>query len=79
MTGFEIKQKRLIMALSQREMSLRLGVTQPTVAKMESNNDYAEKYSKQVNTLFNSWVDIRCSELQKEINFLYEQKAKEIL
>lgn len=70
MTNFDVKKIRLTMGLSQTQFASQVGISQGTLAKIESNLIHCAKYETQIRSMIDGWKKLRINSLQQEIDFL---------
>ena len=68
--GKKIKQYRLLRVMSQNQLAKDLGITQPTIAKLEMGVLRIEKYQKQLDLSLKRWKEDKIKELRQEIEFI---------
>ncbi len=68
--GKKIKQFRVLRVISQNELAKEIGITQPTIAKLEMGVLKIEKYKKKLDTSLQNWKDYKLQELREEFEFI---------
>ena len=69
-TPFKIKQYRILRGISQNKLAKDLGITQPTIAKLEIGNGAFDKHEKALNKSFKNWGYQRIGQLKIEIAYI---------
>lgn len=70
MDYIDVKKYRIAMGLTQNSFAKQVGISQPTIAKIESNLIPAKKYTAKIMSIVNLWKNDRIVELNKEIEFV---------
>lgn len=70
MTQFEVRKIRWQIGLSQVKFAKELGITQPTLCKIENGNGDIEKYEAKIQEAFASWKARKIKTLEQEIEYI---------
>jgi len=69
-TQFDVRKIRWQMDLSQVRFAEELGITQPTLCKIEKGDCAIEKYEDKIKKVFSSWKENKIKTLEQEIEYI---------